>query len=218
MAKLPVEKGKQYQITINSLGSSGEGVGRIDGFTVFVEGGLPQEELSVKITEVKKSYATGKLVRIIKASPDRVEPACAIYQKCGELSLPIIFHAGIDPISPREVHCTPQAAAFILDKFPDTTMIMAHLGGNGLWDEVESILAGRFGNLYMDTALTGTFVDEEQLFRIIRKHGADKILFASDCPWDSPRKTIDKLRRIGLYPEEEPAIFSGNARALLGLQ
>ena len=141
-----------------------------------------------------------------------------IYQKCGELGLPIIFHAGIDPISPTEVHCTPQAAAFILEKFPDTTMIMAHLGGNGLWDEVETILAGNFGNLYMDTALTGTFVDEEQLFRIIRRHGADRILFASDCPWDSPGKTIDKLRRIGLYPEEEQAIFSGNAKKLLGLQ
>lgn len=94
MAKLPVEKGKQYQITINSLGSSGEGVGRIDGFTVFVEGGLPQEELSVKITEVKKSYATGKLVRIIKASPDRVEPACAIYQKCGGCQLQHLSYEG----------------------------------------------------------------------------------------------------------------------------
>lgn len=140
-----------------------------------------------------------------------------IYRKCGELGLPILFHAGIDPISPREIHCTPQAAAYILEKFPDTTMIMAHLGGNGLWDEVEQILAGNFGNLWMDTALAGTFVEEEQLLRIIRKHGADRILFASDCPWDSSAGTIEKIKRLQLYPEEEQAIFAGNAKHLLGL-
>jgi len=87
MAKLPVEQGKQYNLTINSLGTSGEGVGRIEGFTVFVEGGLPHEELTVKITEVKKSYATGQLVKIVKASPDRVEPACGIYKECGGCQL-----------------------------------------------------------------------------------------------------------------------------------
>ena len=87
MAKVPVEKGKLYNIKINSLGSSGEGVGRIDGFTVFVVGGLPGEELSVKISEVKKSYATGQLVKIVKPSPERVEPPCGIYKECGGCQL-----------------------------------------------------------------------------------------------------------------------------------
>ena len=140
-----------------------------------------------------------------------------IYQKCGELGLPIIFHAGLDPVSPSEIHCTPEMAAFILDKYPDTTMIMAHLGGNAMWDEVETTLAGRFGNLYMDTALVGSFVEEEQLARIIEKHGADKILLASDCPWDTTDKTIEKLRRIGLTPAQERMIFAENAERLLGL-
>ncbi|MCR5717490.1 MAG: amidohydrolase family protein, partial [Oscillospiraceae bacterium] len=147
------------------------------------------------------------------ADEERLFP---IYRKCGELGLPIIFHAGLDPVSPEAIHCTPQAAAKILDKFPETTMIMAHLGGNEMWETVERELAGKFGNLYFDTALAGSFVEEEQLRRIIEKHGADKILLASDCPWDTTDVTIAKIRRLGLSPAQEAAIFSGNAKRLLG--
>ena len=140
-----------------------------------------------------------------------------IYRRCGELGLPIIFHAGLDPISPHEIHCTPDMAACILEKCPETTMIMAHLGGNALWNEVELDLAGKFPNLYLDTALVGSFVETEQLGRIIEKQGADKVLFASDCPWDTPDKTIAKIRSLGLPAEQEQMIFAGNARRLLGL-
>ena len=140
-----------------------------------------------------------------------------IYQKCGELGLPILFHAGVDPICPNDIHCTPRMAAEILERFPDTTMILAHLGGNELWDEVETTLAGRFENLWLDTALCGSYVGEDQLGRIIQKHGTDRILLASDCPWDTTDVTAAKIRRLGLGKEAEHAILAGNAERLLGL-
>ena len=149
------------------------------------------------------------------ADEERLIP---IYKKCGELGLPIIFHAGYDPISPDCVHCTPQMAAKFLEAVPDTIFILAHLGGFGMWDDVERILAGNFGNLYMDTAMTGSYTGEEQLLRIIRKHGADKILLASDCPWDSAGITVDKLKRLGLSADEQRLIFSENAKKLLNLE
>ena len=108
-------------------------------------------------------------------------------------------------------------AADILERCPETTMIMAHLGGNAMWDDVETYLAGQYANLWLDTALVGSFVEEEQLARIIEKHGADRILLASDCPWDTTDKTIEKIRRIGLAPEDERNIFAGNAKRLLGI-
>jgi 23S rRNA (uracil1939-C5)-methyltransferase len=46
--KIPIEKNKEYEMNIDNLGSSGEGVGRIDGFAVFVEGALPGERVLVK--------------------------------------------------------------------------------------------------------------------------------------------------------------------------
>ena len=140
-----------------------------------------------------------------------------IYRKCGELGLPVIFHAGLDPICPDDIHCTPAMAARILEKCPETTMILAHLGGNAMWDEVETTLAGRFGNLYMDTALTGRYVDEEQLYRIIERHGADKILLGSDCPWDATDTTIAKIKRLGLREAQERMIFAENAQRVLGI-
>ena len=94
MAKIPVEAGKDYEIEIGSLGSSGEGVGRYNGFTVFVQGALPQEKVRVRIAEVKKNYASGKLLKVIEASKDRVKPECPIYELCGGCQLQHVSYAG----------------------------------------------------------------------------------------------------------------------------
>lgn len=85
--EIPVLQGKKYEMTIDRLGSSAEGVGRIQDFTVFVPYALPGETVETTIVEVKKNYARGKLVRIVTASPDRVEPCCAIYDACGGCQL-----------------------------------------------------------------------------------------------------------------------------------
>ncbi|MDE6657523.1 MAG: amidohydrolase family protein, partial [Oscillospiraceae bacterium] len=68
------------------------------------------------------------------------------------------------------------------------------------------------------TAVIGSHMqDNSQLKRIILKHGADKILFASDCPWDRPDITIQKIKSLGLTSEQEQLIFAKNAEKLLGL-
>ena len=75
------------QIKIHGLGSSGEGVGKFDGLAVFVEGALPGEEVLVEIETLKKNYAVGRLVEIIKASSERAEPFCLLYKNCGGCQL-----------------------------------------------------------------------------------------------------------------------------------
>ena len=85
--QVPVEKGKVYEIEIRSLGTSGEGVGRYEDFTVFIPGALPGEAVSAVITEVKKTYALGKIKKILKESKDRVKPVCPIYEECGGCQL-----------------------------------------------------------------------------------------------------------------------------------
>ncbi len=85
--KVPVEKGKAYTIAIQSLGTSGEGVGKVDTFTVFVRGALPGEEVRVQIEDAKKTYASGQLLKIVRKSGDRVEPVCPIYEDCGGCQL-----------------------------------------------------------------------------------------------------------------------------------
>lgn len=85
--KVPVEKGKSYEIEIKTLGTSGEGVGRYRDFTVFVPYALPGELVQARIGEVKKTYAKGSLQKILCQSADRVEPLCGIYDKCGGCQL-----------------------------------------------------------------------------------------------------------------------------------
>lgn len=87
IANAPVQVGDIVTISIHGMGSSGEGVGKIEDFTVFVPFALPEEEVEVKITIVKKTYATGILKSVVKASPQRTEPRCELYGICGGCQL-----------------------------------------------------------------------------------------------------------------------------------
>ena len=80
---VPVALGRDYPITIHDLGSHGEGVGRYEGFTVFVAGALPGETVRATILTLKKKYAVGDLREIITASPDRVTPPEGNYPEVG---------------------------------------------------------------------------------------------------------------------------------------
>jgi 23S rRNA (uracil1939-C5)-methyltransferase len=84
---IKIEKNKDYKMNITGLGFEGEGVGKIDGLTVFVQGALPGEEVLVKIIKVAKNHAFGKLLDILIASKDRKEAICPIYKRCGGCQL-----------------------------------------------------------------------------------------------------------------------------------
>lgn len=84
---VPVKKNEVYKIDIGGMTHEGQGVGRIDNFTVFVDGPIKGEEVEIKIIKVNKNYAVGKLLNVIKASPDRVEPVCKVFNRCGGCSL-----------------------------------------------------------------------------------------------------------------------------------
>lgn len=85
--EIPVDKNKHYEINIQGLGHSGEGVGKIDNFTVFVDGAVPGDKIETRIIKIKNSYAIGKLIKILKASPDRIEPLSPTADRCGGCQL-----------------------------------------------------------------------------------------------------------------------------------
>ena len=94
-----------------------------------------------------------------------------------ELGLIIVVHAGLDPKCPDDVHCTPEMAAEVIDEgSPPANLVFAHLGGNEMWDDVEKYLVGK--DVYLDTAVVLDVIKEDQFLRIVRNHGADKILFS----------------------------------------
>lgn len=82
-----VEKNKEYILNIVSQGYEGEGIAKIEGYPIFIEGALEGEKVKVKIVKVKKNYAYGKILEIIEASEGREEPKCVNYKRCGGCSI-----------------------------------------------------------------------------------------------------------------------------------
>lgn len=140
-----------------------------------------------------------------------------IYKKCAELGLIVVFHAGWDCVSPDHIHATPEMSLRAHKAVPEMTMVLAHLGGNLLWESVEETLAGVDGQIYFDTSMLAGYITPETLFRIIVKHGTDRILFGSDCPWSSSANSAKLIEDLPLTDDEKEKIFHKNAERLLKL-
>ncbi len=84
---MTIKKNEIYNITITDIGTHGEGIGKIDGYTLFVKNTLPQEEVKVLVLKTNKSYGYAKALEILKPSPYRVKPACPLSERCGGCTL-----------------------------------------------------------------------------------------------------------------------------------
>lgn len=89
----PVEKNKEYVVDVHGMGYEGEGVSRIDNFTVFIPGALANEKVRIKIVKVNKNFGFGKLLEVLEPSTDRAEPECGIYKRCGGCQLQHLSYA-----------------------------------------------------------------------------------------------------------------------------
>ncbi|BFT69135.1 23S rRNA (uracil(1939)-C(5))-methyltransferase RlmD [Paenibacillus sp. P36] len=87
MADLPVQIGQEYEAEIIGISHDGEGVGRVNGFTLFVAGALPGERALVRVEHVKKQYGYARLLQLVEESAERVMPVCSIYEECGGCQL-----------------------------------------------------------------------------------------------------------------------------------
>ncbi|AIQ15862.1 RNA methyltransferase [Paenibacillus sp. FSL H7-0357] len=87
VAGLPVNKNDEVMLDIIGMTHEGEGVGRVEGFTLFVQGALPGEKVRAKVLKTKKQYGYAKLLELVQASSDRIAPPCAIYDQCGGCQL-----------------------------------------------------------------------------------------------------------------------------------
>ena len=70
-------------LEITDIGDEGEGVGRFEGLTVFVQGALPGDTVTCKMFEDKKSYVKARLIKVVKGSKNRIDPPCPVYGTCG---------------------------------------------------------------------------------------------------------------------------------------
>ncbi|QWU16935.1 23S rRNA (uracil1939-C5)-methyltransferase [Paenibacillus sophorae] len=86
-AGLPVNKNDEVVLDIIGMTHEGEGVGRVEGYTLFVQGALPGEKVRAKVLKTKKQYGYAKLLELVEASASRIAPPCPIYDQCGGCQL-----------------------------------------------------------------------------------------------------------------------------------
>ncbi|MGN0388666.1 MAG: 23S rRNA (uracil(1939)-C(5))-methyltransferase RlmD [Suilimivivens sp.] len=77
------KKNDYVTVTIEDIGNEGEGIGKIDGFTLFIKDAVIGDVVEAKIMKSKKNYAYAHLEKVVTPSPFRVEPSCPIHKQCG---------------------------------------------------------------------------------------------------------------------------------------
>lgn len=140
-----------------------------------------------------------------------------IISEAKRLGLIVVTHAGLDiGFRGEEIKCTPARVLRLLDRVGGySRLVLAHLGGSELTREVIDTLAGE--DVYFDTAYNLGVVKPSELSELISKHGAEKILFATDSPWQNIGREVKRLSSLGLSQSELRMIFSENAKRLLGI-
>lgn len=138
-----------------------------------------------------------------------------IIEYADALGLIILTHAGVDIGLPEPVHCPPDKMRKVLDKLKPKKMVLAHYGAWKQWEEVYEYLAGE--DVYFDTAFTFDYIEQDIFVKIFKKHGSQRILFATDSPWSDVQKGIETLRSLPISSSQMDDIQANNAKKLLGL-
>lgn len=189
--KAPVCVGTTYTIDIQGIGSSGEGVGRYEGFTVFVPYALPNETVQVKITLVKKNYAVGDIVEVITPSAERVEPQCEVYGNCGGCQLQ---HASYT----EQLRLKTESVKAVIERIAkcDPELVLPCIGPEEPWryrNKMQMPVGGTVGNVRMG----------------FYQKGSHSIINHEQCPIqdagnDDIRKVcFDAMKELGIEPYDE---------------
>ena len=160
-------------------------------------------------------------IRGIKFHPDYQDFFCdeermiPVYERIAKLGFITVFHCGLDMGLPYPVHCSAERLSTILPAFGGAPVVAAHFGGLSDCENTMTYLCGR--DVYLDTAYCYGTLPPAAAREIIKLHGADKILMASDAPWNDPADSIALVKIIAADEESEKKILGGNAEKLLGI-
>ncbi|UMZ74527.1 23S rRNA (uracil(1939)-C(5))-methyltransferase RlmD [Natranaerofaba carboxydovora] len=91
---IPVKVGDRITVDIDDMNHQGEGIGRYEGFAIFVPEALPEEEVECEVISTKKNYARALITEIKTSSKDRVSPPCPYYKDCGGCQLQHLSYEG----------------------------------------------------------------------------------------------------------------------------
>lgn len=132
-----------------------------------------------------------------------------------KLGLYTMLHAGRDLGMPEPVHCSPEQLKDALGYVSGKFIIAAHMGGYQMGERVLEHLAG--SEIFIDTSYYLPEMEKGLAEEIIKKHGANKVLFASDSPWAKAEDILISLKNLGLSSEDFEKITYKNAMGILDI-
>lgn len=152
-----------------------------------------------------------------------------IIDAASELDLIVLTHAGLDIGILDKNYADVKGILHVIKEVQPPKFVLAHMGGWNGWEDVERDLAG--APVWFDTAFSVGPISprkqcdtppcslhnlhEANFLRLARKHGIDKVLFATDSPWASQEEYVAWFQNCGLTDEEQAKLFYQNAAALL---
>ena len=154
-----------------------------------------------------------------------------IIAEASSLDMIVLTHAGLDIGFLDHDYASIEHILEVMREVKPTKFVLAHMGGWQNWDNVKKYIAG--SPLWLDTAFSLGKVaiiegeedmmpykeqlDHEGFVSLVRAHGTDRVLFATDSPWADQGKYMDFVKESGLNEDELNEVMSGNAVKLLGL-
>ena len=151
-----------------------------------------------------------KLENAVKATDARLDP---IMHRAQDLGVPLLHHAWYKANGQGEHESTPEEVADLAGRFPEVSIIMAHLGGGrerGVLDILDR------PNMVVDTS--GSQPEAGLVGYAVRQLGAQRVLYGSDWPIRDFGAQIGRILDAGLSEEEESLVLYGNAARILGLE
>ncbi|SFB20879.1 hypothetical protein SAMN05216249_11335 [Acetitomaculum ruminis DSM 5522] len=136
-----------------------------------------------------------------------------------QLGLVNVIHTGFDPNYHGSTNCDPRAIRNLLDALGEDipNLVLAHLGGLDFHPEDIDLICD--SKVYFDIACYNFIpIKDDLIQKIVKRHGADKIVFGSDCPWSDPKSDIERILTYDLSDEEKDKIFYKNALKLLKMK
>lgn len=135
------QKNEMIRVEITDMGTEGEGIGKIDGFTFFVKDALIGDVIEAKVMKVKKNYAYARLEKVVTPSSFRVEPKCQFARNCGGCQLQTMDYAQQLSFKNRKVKNNMVRIGGFSEELLDT--IMETPVGMGINSTESRILGGK---------------------------------------------------------------------------
>jgi hypothetical protein len=137
-----------------------------------------------------------------------------LYQLIEHFGFFVIFHTGLDIAFPGNLQADVERVRRLAGDFPGLTIVATHVGGWRQWDRAG--LLGRCANVWTETSMTLTEMDNAAFVRLLDQFDEERVLFGSDSPWTDQGEMVERMLRLPISDGRKEKLMSGNARALLG--